>query len=144
MCGVSPDMMEIVLNYFNVNKEELSKHIIKSNDTNSTRLLATVSSVTIDQNCFHAGSLYPVNGSNLDYLNELFKEKFNNASVIISVVILILINFVVIAGNILVILSVFASTKLRTVTNFFIGKSVLFICHKHCPDCLITTLHLLY
>lgn len=57
-----------------------------------------------------------------DYLNELFREKFNDATVIVSVVVLVLINFVVIAGNILVILSVFTSPKLRTVTNFFIGK----------------------
>lgn len=60
--------------------------------------------------------------SNNDYLNEIIKEKFNDATVIISVVVLVLINFVVIGGNILVILSVFISTKLRTVTNFFIGE----------------------
>ena len=60
-----------------------------------------------------------------DYLNELFREKFNDATVIVSVVVLVLINFVVIAGNILVILSVFTSAKLRTVTNFFIGKGEL-------------------
>ncbi|CAG2182764.1 unnamed protein product [Oppiella nova] len=46
--------------------------------------------------------------------------KFNDATVIVSVVILGLINMIVIAGNILVIVSVFTSAKLRTVTNFFI------------------------
>lgn len=56
------------------------------------------------------------------HLNELLRTKFNDATVIISVVVLVLINLVVIAGNILVILSVFVSSKLRTVTNFFIGK----------------------
>ncbi|XP_054167306.1 octopamine receptor Oamb-like [Oppia nitens] len=47
-------------------------------------------------------------------------SKFNDATVIVSVVILGLINVIVIAGNILVIVSVFVSAKLRTVTNFFI------------------------
>lgn len=61
------------------------------------------------------------------YLNELFKEKFNDATVIISVIILVLINIIVIFGNILVILSVFVSSKLRTVTNFFIGKFQYFL-----------------
>lgn len=46
--------------------------------------------------------------------------KFNDATVIISVIVLVLINIFVIAGNILVIVSVFTSSKLRTVTNFFI------------------------
>lgn len=62
-----------------------------------------------------------------DHLNKLLKEKFNNATVIISVVILVLINFVVIAGNILVILAVLSNSKLRTVTNFFIGTLYLLI-----------------
>ncbi len=69
-----------------------------------------------------AGEVFQQQQQHADYLNELFREKFNDATVIVSVVVLVLINFVVIAGNILVILSVFTSAKLRTVTNFFIGK----------------------
>ncbi|UXI20149.1 Translationally-controlled tumor protein [Sarcoptes scabiei] len=43
-----------------------------------------------------------------------------DVTVIVSVIVLVLINIVVIFGNILVILSVLVSSKLRTVTNFFI------------------------
>ncbi|KPM10143.1 octopamine receptor oamb-like protein [Sarcoptes scabiei] len=53
-------------------------------------------------------------------LQELFREKFQDVTVIVSVIVLVLINIVVIFGNILVILSVLVSSKLRTVTNFFI------------------------
>lgn len=53
--------------------------------------------------------------------------KFNDATVIVSVIVLGLINVVVIAGNILVIISVFVSAKLRTVTNFFIGTHKLIV-----------------
>ncbi|XP_076364245.1 putative G-protein coupled receptor No9 [Tachypleus tridentatus] len=53
-------------------------------------------------------------------LESISKEKLQNAQVIASFIVLSIINVIVIAGNLLVILSVFISAKLRTVTNFFI------------------------
>lgn len=81
-----------------------------------------ISRVSQEENCFQASASSSGDDSNQKYLNELIQQKFNDATVIVSVVILVLINFATIAGNILVILSVFTSVKLRTVTNFFIGK----------------------
>lgn len=51
---------------------------------------------------------------------ELISTKLSEGIVIISVILLVIINTLVIAGNILVILAVFASQKLRTSTNYFI------------------------
>ncbi|CAL1274154.1 unnamed protein product [Larinioides sclopetarius] len=48
------------------------------------------------------------------------QELFNNAKNITIIIILGFINAIVVAGNILVVLAVFASAKLRTVTNFLI------------------------
>ncbi|GIY66483.1 octopamine receptor Oamb [Caerostris darwini] len=48
------------------------------------------------------------------------QELFDNAKNISIIIILGFINAIVIAGNLLVVLAVFASTKLRTVTNFLI------------------------
>ena len=107
--------MEMVLNYSTAN---ITDHTVHQ---------SPISSVSLDDKCFQPSLTSSDDGSNVDHLNELIRQKFNDATVIVSVVVLVLINFVVIAGNILVILSVFASTKLRTVTNFFIGKGV---CHS--------------
>lgn len=52
--------------------------------------------------------------------NELIQMKLKDPSVILTVICLVIINLTVIAGNILVILAVSVSHKLRTVTNFFI------------------------
>lgn len=52
--------------------------------------------------------------------NELMQVKLRDPSVILTVICLVIINLTVIAGNTLVILAVSVSTKLRTVTNFFI------------------------
>lgn len=101
-------MMEIVLNY-STNQENNTEQLVDPLPSFGT---------TVEPNCL------PTN-ANDSYLNELIKDKFNEATVIISVVILVLINIVVIGGNVLVIVSVFTSTKLRTVTNFFIGKQAL-------------------
>lgn len=51
---------------------------------------------------------------------ELVRIKFSDIVVALSVIMLIVINVMVIAGNILVILAVFVSSKLRTSTNYFI------------------------
>ncbi|XP_022258266.1 octopamine receptor 1-like [Limulus polyphemus] len=53
-------------------------------------------------------------------LDVLSTEKLQDAPVIVSFIVLCVINVIVVAGNVLVILSVFTSAKLRTVTNFFI------------------------
>lgn len=53
-------------------------------------------------------------------LNGTHYETLQKPQVIVILVILGVINFAVIGGNLLVIASVFISTKLRTVTNFFI------------------------
>lgn len=86
--------------------------------SNLKSISANLTQAGDDAGCLLAGPVHLTS----DHLNKLVKEKFNNATVIISVVILVLINFVVIAGNILVILAVLSSAKLRTVTNFFIGR----------------------
>lgn len=52
--------------------------------------------------------------------SQLIQSKLGNWLVIVSVILLVIINAMVIFGNILVILSVFVSQKLRTSTNFFI------------------------
>lgn len=51
---------------------------------------------------------------------DLILEKLGDSIVVISVILLVVINAMVIFGNILVILSVFVSQKLRTSTNYFI------------------------
>jgi hypothetical protein len=51
---------------------------------------------------------------------QLIESKLGDWLVIVSVVLLVIINAMVIFGNILVILSVFVSQKLRTSTNYFI------------------------
>jgi hypothetical protein len=51
---------------------------------------------------------------------ELIESKLGDWLVIVSVVLLVVINAMVIFGNILVILAVFVSQKLRTSTNYFI------------------------
>jgi len=51
---------------------------------------------------------------------ELIQVKLSNTFVALSVILLLIINVMVIAGNILVILAVFVSSKLRTSTNYFI------------------------
>ena len=51
---------------------------------------------------------------------QLIQSKLGDWLVIVSVILLVVINAMVIAGNILVILSVFVSKKLRTSTNFYI------------------------
>lgn len=51
---------------------------------------------------------------------QLIESKLGDWLVVISVVLLVIINAMVIFGNILVILSVFVSQKLRTSTNYFI------------------------
>lgn len=130
--------MEIVLNYFTTNQFATVKQYFTNGSAAAVAAMVAagadgvnttfeptsgpITPATTDQKCFYENTVYSINDTNFDYLNELFKQKFNDASVIISVVILILINFIVIAGNILVIVSVFVSTKLRTVTNFFIGN----------------------
>ncbi|KAH9418318.1 G-protein coupled receptor [Dermatophagoides pteronyssinus] len=97
--------------------------------TDTQHQTTTITNLTKD--CYHLSSSSSSNqlksfttttnnNDNYNYIEELLKEKFNNATVIISVIILVLINIMVIFGNILVILSVFTSQKLRTVTNFFI------------------------
>lgn len=67
---------------------------------------------------------------NVNYLNvscdEIFDVvKWKDAKVLISLVILAFINVAVIVGNCLVIAAVFISTKLRTVTNLFIGEEIM-------------------
>src|SRR4051812_9743481 len=60
--------------------------------------------------------------------SQLIQSKLGDWLVIVSVILLVIINAMVIFGNILVILSVFVSQKLRTATNFFIvslGESFL-------------------
>lgn len=52
--------------------------------------------------------------------SQLIQSKLGDWVVIVSVILLVVINFMVIFGNILVILSVFVSQKLRTSTNYFI------------------------
>ena len=100
--------MEIIFNYsMSNNKEPIVGQV-------------PISSASRESNCPQMSAID--DDANSEYVNELIKAKFNDATVIISVVILVLINFVVIGGNILVILSVSISTKLRTVTNFFIGN----------------------
>lgn len=59
----------------------------------------------------------------------LIDQQLQNPLVIISVICMIIVNLVVILGNVLVILSVFLYTKLRTVTNFFIGKKLKMLFH---------------
>ncbi|KAI1306025.1 Octopamine receptor 1 [Halotydeus destructor] len=56
---------------------------------------------------------------------ELVQVKLSNATVALSVILLLVINAMVIAGNILVILAVFVSSKLRTSTNYFIVSLAL-------------------
>lgn len=51
---------------------------------------------------------------------DILLEKLSNILVAISIFFLVVINILVIAGNILVILSVLASPKLRTTTNYFV------------------------
>jgi len=51
---------------------------------------------------------------------QLIESKLGDWVVIVSVILLVVINAMVIFGNILVILSVFVSQKLRTSTNYFI------------------------
>lgn len=51
---------------------------------------------------------------------EVLQDKLSDVLVAISIIFLTIINILVIGGNILVILSVFASNKLRTTTNFFV------------------------
>ena len=51
---------------------------------------------------------------------QLIESKLGDWLVVISVILLVVINAMVIFGNILVILSVFVSQKLRTSTNYFI------------------------
>lgn len=64
--------------------------------------------------------------SSLDSVSEactnltLIQHKLSNWLVVLSVILLVIINVMVIFGNILVILSVFISQKLRTSTNYFI------------------------
>ncbi|XP_076371977.1 putative G-protein coupled receptor No9 [Tachypleus tridentatus] len=55
-----------------------------------------------------------------DCLDVLSTEKLRDARVVVSFVVLCVINVTIVGGNLLVILSVFTSAKLRTVTNFFI------------------------
>src|SRR5690606_20298769 len=107
--------MEIGLNRSNVASDLFSPLSPLTSSTNSSSVSVTVSPIDLNHsNCLYSNSnFYSNNDTSFDYLNELIKEKFNDATVIISVVILVLINFIVIAGNILVILSVFVSTKLR-------------------------------
>lgn len=51
---------------------------------------------------------------------QLIQSKLSDWLVVLSVILLVIINVMVIFGNILVILSVFVSQKLRTSTNYFI------------------------
>jgi len=51
---------------------------------------------------------------------DLIYQKFQDAYVILSVISLVLLNIAIIGGNILVIVAIFVSSKLRTVTNHFI------------------------
>lgn len=51
---------------------------------------------------------------------QLIQSKLSDWLVVLSVILLVIINVMVIFGNILVILSVFISQKLRTSTNYFI------------------------
>lgn len=50
----------------------------------------------------------------------LIDQQLQNPIVLFSVICMVTTNLVIIAGNVLVILSVFLYAKLRTVTNFFI------------------------
>jgi len=66
-----------------------------------------------------------IQADGVNYLNKSCEElmdvvEWKNAKVIVSLLILAVINLIVIVGNCLVILAVFISTKLRTVTNLFI------------------------
>lgn len=60
------------------------------------------------------------------FCSTLIKSKLGDWLVIVSVILLVVINAMVIFGNILVILSVFVSQKLRTSTNFFIVSLGMF------------------
>ena len=51
---------------------------------------------------------------------QLIQSKLSDWLVVLSVILLVIINVMVILGNLLVILSVFVSQKLRTSTNYFI------------------------
>ena len=51
---------------------------------------------------------------------QLIESKLGDWVVIVSVILLVVINAMVIFGNILVILSVYVSKKLRTSTNYYI------------------------
>ncbi|RWS31057.1 putative G-protein coupled receptor No9-like protein [Leptotrombidium deliense] len=53
-------------------------------------------------------------------VEEVVQIKLEDPLIIVSVIICVIINVAVIAGNILVIVAVFFSSKLRTITNFFI------------------------
>ncbi|KAH7642684.1 putative g-protein coupled receptor no9 [Dermatophagoides farinae] len=103
----------------NVDKQRTLKNY-SSNDCFHSSSSSLSSSSSSLYSTTTSNQLESFNDNHHQYIEELLKEKFNNATVIISVIILVLINIMVIFGNILVILSVFASSKLRTVTNFFI------------------------
>ncbi|RWS01514.1 putative G-protein coupled receptor No9-like protein [Dinothrombium tinctorium] len=53
-------------------------------------------------------------------VEEVVQDKLEDPLIIVAVLICVIINAAVIAGNILVIVAVFFSSKLRTITNFFI------------------------
>jgi hypothetical protein len=68
--------------------------------------------------------LFPTSNTSSEAMFTSIALKFNDPTVIVSWIILILINMIVIAGNILIIVSVFVTAKLRTVTNLFIGINI--------------------
>jgi hypothetical protein len=68
--------------------------------------------------------LFPTSNTSSEAICTSITLKFNDPTVIVSWIILIMINMIMIAGNLLVIVSVFVTAKLRTVTNLFIGINI--------------------
>lgn len=84
----------------------------------SSNLIETANLLNINPNLDAFNST--IHQLNSSVCTPLVDQQLQNPLVLFSVICMVIINLVVILGNLLVIVSVFVYTKLRTVTNFFI------------------------
>uniref|UniRef100_A0AAN0LHF2 G protein-coupled receptor n=1 Tax=Polyphagotarsonemus latus TaxID=1204166 RepID=A0AAN0LHF2_9ACAR len=102
-------------------------HVFLKSDAIYNRLLTANNSIdgSLITNIFYNKTIDNFNSSNLintttSLCTSLVDHQSQNSLIIFSMIFMVIVNLVVIFGNLLVIISVFLYSKLRTVTNFFI------------------------